>query len=223
MTIFTKYTCFVMVLLGSSYNSYAASFDCKKATTLVEQAICSNQKLSNLDQQLATMYKKALANSPNQEALRERQREWLNLERNSCQEIACIKDAYLSRLTELRDSTMSMTKQSISGEYQRYYRGKPDKDAATLTIRELSDDRVKIKGNAIWIGNEETGNVHDGEIEGIFVRQGNKVDYQDSESKEEGCRLTITFAENTLTVTDDNLQCGGLNVTFDGVYRKLRQ
>ena len=118
---------------------------------------------------------------------------------------------------------MSMTKQSISGEYQRYYRGKPDKDAATLTIRELSDDRVKIKGNAIWIGNEETGNVHDGEIEGIFVRQGNKVDYQDSESKEEGCRLTITFAENTLTVTDDNLQCGGLNVTFDGVYRKLRQ
>ena len=60
MTKFTKYTCFVMVLLGSSYNSYAASFDCKKAATLVEQAICSNQKLSNLDQQLATMYKKAL-------------------------------------------------------------------------------------------------------------------------------------------------------------------
>ena len=221
MTEFTKYTCFVMVLLGSSFNSYAASFDCKKATTLVEQAICSNQKLSNLDQQLATIYKEALANSPNQEALRKQQQEWLNLKRNSCQEIACIKDAYLSRLTELRDSTMSI--QSISGEYQRYYRGKLDKNAATLIVRELSGGRVEIKGNAIWIGNEETGNVHDGEIEGIFVRQGNKVDYQDPNSKEEGCRLTLTFIKNGLTVTDDNLQCGGLNVTFDGVYRKLRQ
>ena len=221
MTKFTQYTGVVMVLLGSSSNLYAASFDCNKAATLVEQAICSNQKLSNLDQQLATMYKQALANSPNQEAIRERQREWLKWERNSCQDIACIKDAYLSRLTELQDSAMSI--QPISGEYQRYYRGKLDKNAATLTVSELSNGRVEIKGNAIWIGNEETGNVNTGEIEGIFTRQGNKINYQDPGSKEDGCQLTITFTEKALTVTDDNLRCGGLNVTFDGMYRKLRQ
>jgi uncharacterized protein YecT (DUF1311 family) len=221
MTTPPQYIWFVTVLLSSLSNSYAASFDCKKAITLVEQAICSNQELSKLDQQLATMYKKALANSLNQAVLKDRQREWLNSERNSCQEIACIKEAYLSRLTELRDGAMSIAKQSISGEYQRYYRGKLDKDSATLTVRELDDGYVEIKGSAIWVGNEKIGNVHDGEIEGTLVRQGNKVDYLDQD--EDGCRLTITFAENALTVTDDNLRCGGLNVTFNGTYRKLRQ
>lgn len=227
MIKFTKYALLFIVLLSSSSGSYSASFDCKKAVTLVEQTICSNQELSDLDLQLATVYKKALANSSNQKALKAKQREWLNLERNPCQELACIKDAYLSRLTELRGSVASTTKLSISGEYQRYYRGKPDKDSATLTVRELSDGRVEIKGSAIWIGNEETGNVHDSEIEGTFARQGNQVDYQDPDDpdlKEEGCRLTITFAENTLTVTNENLRCGGpVNVTFNGMYRKLRK
>lgn len=221
MIKFTKYALFI-VLLSSSSGSYSASFDCKKAVTLVERTICSNQELSDLDLQLGTVYKKALANSPNQKALKARQQEWLNSERNPCQEPGCIKDAYLSRLTELRGSVASTAKLSISGEYQRYYRGKPDKDSATLTVRELSDGRVEIKGTAIWIGNEE-GAVHDGGIEGTFARQGNQVDYQDPDLNEDSCRLTITFAENALTVTNDNLRCGGLNVTFDGTYRKLRK
>jgi uncharacterized protein len=207
----------------NSYSASSASFDCKKAITLVEQTICSNQELSNLDLQLATVYKKALANSPNQKALKARQQEWLNSERNPCQEPDCIRDAYLSRLTELRGSVASTAKLSISGEYQRYYRGKPDKDSATLTVRELSDGRVEIKGTAIWIGNEETGAIHDGEIEGTFARQGNQVDYQAPDLNEDSCRLTITFVENALNITNDNLRCGGLNVTFNGAYRKLRK
>jgi uncharacterized protein len=41
-------------------NVMAASFDCKKGQTFVEQAICSHQRLSTLDNQLAKAYQRAL-------------------------------------------------------------------------------------------------------------------------------------------------------------------
>jgi uncharacterized protein len=42
--------------------SYGASFDCSKATTLVENAICNDAEISALDDLLMETYKKAFAN-----------------------------------------------------------------------------------------------------------------------------------------------------------------
>ncbi|MFA7488279.1 MAG: lysozyme inhibitor LprI family protein [Lysobacteraceae bacterium] len=40
--------------------SFGAGFDCKKASTSTEKAICTNKKLSDLDSMVANQYKKAM-------------------------------------------------------------------------------------------------------------------------------------------------------------------
>jgi len=63
---------------------FSASFDCAKATTKIEKAICKDQRLCELDEELAILYK-GLRNSLNprgKELLKQEQRYWLK-ERNS--------------------------------------------------------------------------------------------------------------------------------------------
>lgn len=78
----------------------AASFDCAKAATLVETAICSNQELSTLDDSLTSVYQKAIRRSQTPDTLKEAQRAWLK-RRNACQNTHCIKVLYKQRLAEL--------------------------------------------------------------------------------------------------------------------------
>jgi len=72
-----------LVLVGTSV--HAASFDCKKATTAVEKAICSNTELGKLDSKMAKGYKSLLDALPKAEAtlLVEEQREWLEQRENA--------------------------------------------------------------------------------------------------------------------------------------------
>jgi len=97
----SKIVYIVLLTLVTFQSSYGASFDCKKASTLVEQAICSDPMLSSLDEDLALSYKKALKNSSDNNILRTAQRSWIKSKRNPCKNIACLKQAYASRISEL--------------------------------------------------------------------------------------------------------------------------
>lgn len=206
-------------LLVLPIHSYAASFNCAKAETWVEKNVCTDPHLSNLDESLASSYKNALANASNGSTLKKVQKEWLHSVRNACEDLACLTDAYTSRIAELDDMvTGESTSMAVSGEYQRYNGNKLDDASATITVRELKNEQVDIEGNAIWIGNVETGNINMGELNGSFPIDKNVIHYTDGE--EGGCRLNMTFTKNALVVSNDNMNCGGLNVTFDGKYRK---
>lgn len=208
-------------VMGMSMCSYGAGFNCAKAGTWVEKTICADAQLSQLDEQLMTTYKKALSTKADSSAVKTAQRSWLQSVRNACQDVACLKQAYSTRLAELKEPATSNVKLSaIAGEYERYYRGKLDTNAADIRVRVLPDGQVHVEGDATWVGNVATGNVHVGELAGTFRLNGNKIYYTDGDA--EGCRLTIAFAVNALSVSDDNLRCGGMNVSFDGQYRKTK-
>ena len=87
----------VLICLSSAI-AHGASFDCNKASTRTEKIICSNVKLSSADEQLAKIYKEALAASTDKEALRREQREWLSSQRDVCTTAECMLDAYLARI-----------------------------------------------------------------------------------------------------------------------------
>lgn len=78
--------------------SFAASFDCKKASTSVEKLICTDPKLSELDTDLAQAYRGAVKVSPD---VKVGQRQWLK-ERNACVDVACLANAYQARISELK-------------------------------------------------------------------------------------------------------------------------
>lgn len=85
----------------------AASFDCNKASTAVERAICNNLQLNQLDTQLGELYSQLLKNLPRTGAgdLKQEQLGWLKQRDQACQatQTQCLLEFYQARITVLRE------------------------------------------------------------------------------------------------------------------------
>ena len=49
----------------------------------------------------------------------------------------------------------------------------------------LKDGHVRVAGDSIWVGNEATGNVNIGNVDGIFALQGNKMFFKDGDGDDD--------------------------------------
>jgi hypothetical protein len=80
------------------------SFDCSKAHTSGEIAVCSDSGLAALDLNMTTQYRRALtsASPEQQEVLRQTGRRFY-VYRDRCADRQCIADAYVGRMREIRD------------------------------------------------------------------------------------------------------------------------
>lgn len=89
-----------LVLAFAAGGSMAASFDCKKASSYAEKAICGDGYLSKVDEILAGSYKKAITQTENPDRLRELQREWI-AERDQCTTQKCLDKSLGERVSFL--------------------------------------------------------------------------------------------------------------------------
>lgn len=88
----------MFLFLSYSINGYASpSFDCQKAKTNIEKTICQNKALSDLDNALNIIYKKACELSPNNSQVKLEQKAWLKKRNN--QEI--IRENYVGNLIDI--------------------------------------------------------------------------------------------------------------------------
>jgi hypothetical protein len=71
-----------VAILVIASKSDAVSFNCAEASTLVEKMICSEKRLSDLDDLLAHSYKNAISNITDNNALKIEQRAWIKNSRN---------------------------------------------------------------------------------------------------------------------------------------------
>lgn len=109
----------VKILLASllfSSSVHSASFDCDKAGNLVEREICADETLSNLDEQLASLYKKINGEKAD---WRESQLWWLK-ERNNCQSKQCLLLAYQERVLFFRHVQRNIVKKNTTLSEQGY-------------------------------------------------------------------------------------------------------
>lgn len=107
--IFAVHIALSILLAFTMKLSYAASFDCSKASTAVEGSICSNSTLSDLDDQLSAAYKKARALSIDPAALQKEQLAWIK-NRNTCgADVACLTQSYRLRIQQLNTGTVGST------------------------------------------------------------------------------------------------------------------
>lgn len=81
--------------------AHAASFDCSKAASRVDSAICASPKVSKLDSDLATAYQSALKSAVDVGAFKSAQRAWIKNIRDACMDEACLIEAYSNRVREL--------------------------------------------------------------------------------------------------------------------------
>lgn len=99
------------------------SFDCAKASTTLEHAICSDATLAKLDRDLAVIYAEALVQASDAEALRIAQRDWADERAAACgimpgadDDVAdvsnagldCLAELYTARLAQLAEPAPSL-------------------------------------------------------------------------------------------------------------------
>ncbi len=90
----------VSVLAIFASTAQAVSFDCQKAKTFIEKAICQNPELSQLDDELSSQYKMAVMDNKNTAVFKKQQATWLK-QRDTCQTVDCVKKSYKQRIATL--------------------------------------------------------------------------------------------------------------------------
>jgi uncharacterized protein YecT (DUF1311 family) len=130
--------------------AHAASFDCSKAATAMEKAICGDQELSRLDEELASAYKAALKDKAHAAFIRKLQRDWLSQTRACATSGECIKERYRHRIATLRAGVVTSPA------------GKLADARISHTATRLMDGRVLIAGG-------EGGEDEDGTTSGALA------------------------------------------------------
>lgn len=129
--------------------STAASFDCTKASTSVEKAICSSPKLSLLDVNLDEKYREAMRASPSdlQNRIRDDQRRWLRTTRNTCTNNPCLARAYSLRLEELEDLLDRLARRATLADL-REKANTPEYPRSAGAERQSPDEQVTQRSSA---------------------------------------------------------------------------
>jgi hypothetical protein len=89
----------------------------------------------------------------------------------------------------------------------------------TFTNNKLSG-YLNVTGNAVWKGLGD--NVHVGELDDRAQPKGNVLKCGEAETDGYACLATMRLIGEFLVVAD-NMNCGGANVSFSGVYKRSRK
>ncbi len=118
------------------------------------------------------------------------------------------------RLSELRfrDAVSDVSPREWMGEWLYA-------DNSIKISSDREEGRMRVTGNALWRGRGD--NVHIGELDGRTRLQKDVMRYSDGDD-EYDCKATLRLVGRFLVVAD-NLKCGGVNVTFSGVYTKQKK
>ena len=86
-------------------SAHAASYDCTRADTAAEIAVCSNPSLNRLDEELAVEYRSLLNRLPPRKAemVRQDQRSWLSARDTCGADVRCLRARYQERSARLNE------------------------------------------------------------------------------------------------------------------------
>ncbi|GHV16901.1 hypothetical protein AGMMS49938_17320 [Fibrobacterales bacterium] len=182
---------------------YKTSFDCAKASTDVENLICTTEDLAEYDQKMADLYKK-VSKDP---SVKEEQRKWIK-ERNACKsDVDCLRDQYKFRIRDF-------TKASEQGAA---FAGKWDYTncSGDLEIKNCSGKQCGFAIETVCGSSFSSCSV-----EGKLTLQSNKT----ANSVKNGCTISFQVNEKgNLVVKNKGDKCSydcGARAYYDGEYKR---
>ena len=92
----TFVTTIMFALLAHTIPAWSASFDCSKASTDAEIAICNDPELSSLDELMGILY----SEHEKTDLTILEQKKWLKFRDNCFSDTTCIKQQYITRLSQ---------------------------------------------------------------------------------------------------------------------------
>jgi uncharacterized protein len=199
-------------LLFSPFASQGASFNCKKASTRIENLICKNTypstEVSKLDEALSDVYSQELKKAKVPAALRSEQLDWLKKVRDACVDEYCLEQVYTERILHLVNSTPDSQPPppNIFGTFSEKHEiclkgldswdcGNPVTD--TVTISPGSQNTVSVALDLTFENGhicrlERTGRWENGVVILPLVWGG----------KIYSCKLALSATDNEITITD---------------------
>ena len=128
---------------------FGASFDCSKASTKTEKAICDNEEISLLDEQLGKLYsmsRKTVFSQVEEEQkniinnIKSRQKEWILGTQQGCNaDVSCLKRVYIDRIGEFRQLLGIFSADQQSGELEER-----DKKALFQETKEQQNNELEL-------------------------------------------------------------------------------
>lgn len=194
---------FVGLLAVAPLLAHAAGFDCRKAATRTEKAICADPVSSDYDSQLARAWSAALRQTRYAKELKADQQAWLQ-QRDQCEDWRCLRREYTRRLAVL-------VPKNVAGSFE--WAG----DWSKLTSPQTGADlRVEATGSGRYrISLSGNSGANMGEYVGEARVAGNnlRVDDQDGD-----CRLDLRRVHRQLEIEQDGSCGAGAGVYYAGRY-----
>ncbi len=201
----------IILVLLVPLQSWAASFDCAKASTKLEKLICSDKELNALDDALGKAYKKALGNATDRDALKNGQKEWLKNTLRPCDiDKACLVPAYKNRIAALDQGQEAVTFDAeLYGTYARQHSveggGSVHDITHCLTIMPDKGNRVRF---SLYV---ESYDFRSCSLEGVALANGANLEFrrtaQVNTDAPVNCLLRFTIDGKTISVDDVDENC----------------
>jgi len=193
---------------------FSASFDCKKAKSFTEKAICSDDELSALDEALALEFKETMSRSLKSDAVKKAQLDWMKNTRDKCKDIDCIKASYRKRIADLSQTEKENSGFNIVGRY-KFIEG----DSKGYMTVESAGKYFTIKFETTFIPRQQ-GCMFEARTDD-FDENGNPT-YGESD---EGMKFSIKFKKGLAEVEEISSDAGrpgcGMTGYFGGKYVKI--
>ncbi len=208
-------------------NVQAASFDCGKAETKIEKLICDDIELSKLDEELTASYRSALQDAELAAPIKLGQKQWI-MERNTCNDVVCLRNAYKERISKLISitgrTTIDINEIDWIGSIAGNYYGGPSIESCVITLpsgkRRCNCLSIKKQSNDTALINFDRHDSHEGYVcsgEGVAKIVNGKLILCNEQSKSD-C-ITISHGSHGLTFHSDAQRsyCGMMGGTVDGM------
>lgn len=110
---------YLITFLALSTEAYSASFDCQKAKSINEKLICQDEDLSKLDDELAVIYKSAIAKYETPKNLIVNQRIAWKQREEECSSKSCLLDWFAQRKAFFGTGTVIPVKTTKQNEIEQ--------------------------------------------------------------------------------------------------------
>ena len=163
-------------LLTANLYANQPSFDCSKVEkNSSEGLICSSDELMDLDKELSTVYKQALAKASKDDMLKAHQRGWIK-GRNDCwkaeDEKKCMVDQYKLRIKELKEKYALSGIQDTSGSTSNGFDKVLKLEGITFHVQATNEgslNQLTIIPSGLSISNDVIKQEIDGSVTGAEI------------------------------------------------------
>jgi uncharacterized protein len=201
----------------------AASFDCQKAATPIEKAICANADLNLADEQMGDLYRaiRDVANEQEAALLKTEQRQWLTERIENCTDLApaCLLNLYQHRLDDfdvrlraLRDHQFPETLVYLVPHEIQMVDPNAKDGWSSGTAEDCFSAQLQNDNELAFTYFSITTNAHTCQLDGTATREGAEFIWK-SDEQDVTCTLHFELQDGVLQIkhdesTDCTYYCG---------------